>query len=96
MQFIKVFLSSSLLSKAFSLQIVHIAQKIGLPREDVEKRLSQMILDKRINAQLDHRDDCLYVYGAEEKDDVYQTAIDTLCQLDKTVSHLNSKVKKLL
>ncbi|XP_037776081.1 LOW QUALITY PROTEIN: dentin sialophosphoprotein-like [Penaeus monodon] len=78
------------------LQIVHIAQKIGLPREDVEKRLSQMILDKRINAQLDHRDDCLYVYGAEEKDDVYQTAIDTLCQLDKTVSHLNSKVKKLL
>lgn len=55
-----------------------------------------MILDKRINAQLDHRDDCLYVYGAEEKDDVYQTAIDTLCQLDKTVSHLNSKVKKLL
>lgn len=78
------------------LQITYVAEKIGLPREEVERRLSQMILDKRINAQLDHRDDCLYVYGAEEKDAVYQTALDSLSQLDKTVSHLNRKVKKLL
>ncbi|XP_071545775.1 uncharacterized protein [Panulirus ornatus] len=78
------------------LQIVHIADRIGLPREEVERRLSQMILDKRINAQLDHRDDCLYVYASEDSDVVYQEGIDILSQLDKTVSHLNRKVKRLL
>nr|XP_053641438.1 26S proteasome non-ATPase regulatory subunit 11-like isoform X2 [Cherax quadricarinatus] len=78
------------------LQIRHIADRIGLPRKEVERRLSQMILDKRINAQLDHRDNCLYVYASEDSDAVYQTGIDTLSQLDKTVSHLNRKVKKLL
>lgn len=55
-----------------------------------------MILDKRINAQLDHRDDCLYVYAKEDSDVVYQSGLKMLSQLDKTVSHLNRKVKKLL
>ncbi|XP_042225291.1 26S proteasome non-ATPase regulatory subunit 11-like [Homarus americanus] len=78
------------------LQIDHIAGRINLPREEIERRISQMILDKRINAQLDHRDDCLYVYASEDSDVVYQKGIDILSQLDKTVSHLNRKVKKLL
>ncbi|XP_063861332.1 uncharacterized protein LOC135101368 [Scylla paramamosain] len=78
------------------IQIGYVAEKIGLPREEVERRVSQMILDKRINAQLDHRDDCLYVYASVDSDVVYQTGLKTLTQLDKTISHLNRKVKKLL
>ncbi|CAL4059409.1 unnamed protein product [Meganyctiphanes norvegica] len=77
-------------------QITQVAELINLPREEVERRLSQMILDKRLSAQLDHRDDCLYLYNSQDKDIVYSSALETLTHLDKTVTHLNHKVKKLL
>ena len=58
--------------------------------------MSQMILDGELNAQLDHRDDCLYVYSNEPKDAAYSRSIDTIKELDKTLSHLNKRVKQLL
>ena len=72
------------------------AEKIGLRKEEVERRLSQMILDRELSAQLDHRDDCLYVYQPEPKDAAYSKSIDTIKELDKTLSHLNRRVKQLL
>ncbi|MCL4122263.1 UNVERIFIED_CONTAM: hypothetical protein GTU68_030480 [Idotea baltica] len=78
------------------MQISVVADKIGLGRDEVERRLSQMILDGEIRAQLDHRDDCLYVYQAEEKDSVYEHGLETVSQLDRTLSLLNRRVKQLL
>ncbi|KAK4304463.1 hypothetical protein Pmani_023586 [Petrolisthes manimaculis] len=78
------------------LQIDHVASCIKLPRDEVERRLSQMILDKKLSAQLDHRDDCLYMYPKQPADPTYETSISTLESLDKTVTHLHSKAKKML
>ena len=89
--------ANSVLHSASSLpQIEHIAAQISLPRLEVEHRLSRMILDGRLSAQLDHRDDCLYIYAQPAEDAVYADAISTLAQLDKTITHLNAKAKKLL
>ncbi|KAK3879292.1 hypothetical protein Pcinc_016122 [Petrolisthes cinctipes] len=78
------------------LQIDHVASCIKLPRDEVERRLSQMILDRQLSAQLDHRDDCLYMYPRQPADPTYKTAISTLASLDKTITHLHSKAKKIL
>uniref|UniRef100_A0A2P2HXM2 26S proteasome non-ATPase regulatory subunit 11 n=1 Tax=Hirondellea gigas TaxID=1518452 RepID=A0A2P2HXM2_9CRUS len=77
-------------------QIQHIADTIELPRLEVERRLSQMILDGSLSGQLDHRDHCLYLYPSETKDPVYSATIDTIACLEKTIVHLNKKAVKLM
>ena len=69
-----------------------------LPREEVERRLSQMILDGTLAGQLDHRSDCLSLFQQVEKggDPVYRDAMDTIAQLEKTVSRLSEKANQLL
>lgn len=53
-------------------QISYISAKIGLSPHDIEIKLSQMILDKILNAIIDHNSGCLMLYK-EEKDKVDAT-----------------------
>ncbi|XP_076048914.1 uncharacterized protein LOC143029797 [Oratosquilla oratoria] len=78
------------------MQIPFVAECIGLPREEVERRLSQMILDKRVQAKLDHRDDCLYIYDEGDEDQTYNNLLEIISTLEKTLNLLNQRAKKLL
>ena len=47
------------------IQIAFISAKIGLSLHDIELKLSQMILDKVLNAIIDHSTACLLITTAE-------------------------------
>ena len=72
------------------------ADVIELERVEVERRLSQMILDGTLSGQLDHRDHCLYLYPEESKDPTYEAALSTIQHLEKTVHTLAKRAHKLL
>ncbi|KAG2177585.1 hypothetical protein INT44_008097 [Umbelopsis vinacea] len=73
-------------------EISHVAAMVKLPTQQVETKLSQMILDKAFHGILDQGAGCLIVFEEPEEDKTYDAAIDTLKQMDKVVSSLYQKV----
>eukprot|EP00695_Tsukubamonas_globosa_P002698 TRINITY_DN3895_c0_g1_i1.p2 TRINITY_DN3895_c0_g1~~TRINITY_DN3895_c0_g1_i1.p2 ORF type:complete len:169 (+),score=35.91 TRINITY_DN3895_c0_g1_i1:125-631(+) len=51
-------------------QINHVAKLINLPVEKVEPKLSQMILDKKLNGILDHSANALIVFEDQKQDKI--------------------------
>lgn len=76
-------------------QITHISKKVGLPEDTIEVKLSQMILDKKLNGTLDQRDACLIVYNDDADDKGYPMAIQTVENMSKVVDALTDKFHKL-
>ncbi|CAM0134909.1 26S proteasome regulatory subunit rpn6 [Umbelopsis sp. WA50703] len=76
-------------------EISHVAAMVKLPTQQVETKLSQMILDKAFHGILDQGAGCLIVFDEPEEDKTYEAAIDTLKQMDKVVSSLYQKAAKL-
>ncbi|KAL9538898.1 26S proteasome non-ATPase regulatory subunit 11 [Mucor bainieri] len=76
-------------------KISHIADMVKLPTQQVEAKLSQMILDKKFHGILDQGAGCLIVFDEPEEDKTYETAIETLKQVDKVVSSLYQKAAEL-
>lgn len=76
-------------------QIDHIATKIGLDRDKVEKKLSQMILDKKFSGSLHQGDGMLIVYDVAPIDMTYQAAVDTIRAMGEVVDALYQRVGKL-
>ncbi|KAI8883191.1 PCI-domain-containing protein [Backusella circina FSU 941] len=76
-------------------EISHIADMVKLPTQQVEQKLSQMILDKKFHGILDQGAGCLIVFEEAEQDKTYETAVETLKQVDKVVSSLYQKAAKL-
>ncbi|KAH8552614.1 hypothetical protein BGW37DRAFT_489645 [Umbelopsis sp. PMI_123] len=76
-------------------EISHVASMVKLPTQQVETKLSQMILDKAFHGILDQGAGCLIVFDEPEEDKTYEGAIDTLKQMDKVVSSLYQKAAKL-
>jgi 26S proteasome regulatory subunit N6 len=76
-------------------QITHVAELIDLPFEDVEKKLSKMILDKKLFGTLDQAKDCLIVYDAPEEDEMYPTVLKIFDNLGDVVDSLFKKANKL-
>ncbi|KAI9256611.1 PCI domain-containing protein [Phascolomyces articulosus] len=76
-------------------EISHIADVVKLPTQQVENKLSQMILDKAFHGILDQGAGCLIIFEEQEEDKTYETAIETLKQVDKVVSSLYQKAAKL-
>ncbi|KAL3313750.1 26S proteasome non-ATPase regulatory subunit 11 [Cichlidogyrus casuarinus] len=75
--------------------IKHIADKINLPLSTVEKKLSQMILDKEINGILDQGDGVLIIAEDPDQGERYDHALDTISSLGHVVDLLFQKSKKL-
>ncbi|KAI8981667.1 PCI domain-containing protein [Mycotypha africana] len=76
-------------------EISHIAEMVKLPTQQVEAKLSQMILDKKFHGILDQGAGCLIVFEEPEEDKTYETALETLKQVDKVVSSLYQKAAEL-
>jgi 26S proteasome regulatory subunit N6 len=69
-------------------EIDHVAKMVGLSVEQVERKLSQMILDKVIVGVLDQGEGCLIVYDEVERDAGYDAALKTIEKLSNVVDVL--------
>ncbi|OOF97073.1 hypothetical protein ASPCADRAFT_395365 [Aspergillus carbonarius ITEM 5010] len=62
-------------------ELDHIAKMVGLDTQQVERKLSQMILDKVIIGVLDQGAGCLIVFDETERDKAYDAALETIEKL---------------
>jgi 26S proteasome regulatory subunit N6 len=69
-------------------EIEHVSKLINLPLDDVEEKLSQMILDKKLNGILDQGAGCLVVFDEVNISSTYQASLDTLGSIDNVVDSL--------
>lgn len=76
-------------------QVAHIAQIIKLPQDSIEKKLSQMILDKKFDGILDQELGVLIIFENNEVDKTYESALETIQHMGKVVDSLYQKAKKL-
>lgn len=76
-------------------EVVHIAESIKLPMQLVEKKLSQMILDKKFSGILDQGDGVLIVFEETPVDKTYDKALEVIQHMGKVVDTLYQKAKKL-
>ncbi|KAL4871774.1 hypothetical protein BDV12DRAFT_183599 [Aspergillus spectabilis] len=68
-------------------ELDHIAKMVGLDTQQVERKLSQMILDKVIIGVLDQGAGCLIVYDETERDQGYDAALETIAKLSYGITH---------
>jgi len=76
-------------------QVSHVARVIALPVDQVEKKLSQMILDRKLSGILDQGDGVLILYEPTTTDSTYEASLETIQNLGKVVDTLYQKAKKL-
>lgn len=77
------------------MQIEYVAECIELPLPQVEKKLSQMILDKTFSGVLDQGAGVLVVFPATVVDKTFEAALETIQGMEKVVDALYNKAKKL-
>ncbi|GIY27381.1 26S proteasome non-ATPase regulatory subunit 11 [Caerostris darwini] len=76
-------------------QLQHVAGVIELPLHTVEKKMSQMILDKKLSGILDQGQGILIIFEASDSDKTYEAALETIHCLEKVVDSIYQKAKKL-
>ncbi|XP_072179050.1 26S proteasome non-ATPase regulatory subunit 11B-like [Diadema setosum] len=76
-------------------QVSHVAGIIKLPLDVVERKLSQMILDKKFHGILDQGEGVLIVFEEPVVDRTYDMALETISNMGKVVDALYQKTKKL-
>ncbi|CAH2312889.1 26S proteasome non-ATPase regulatory subunit 11 [Pelobates cultripes] len=76
-------------------QIDHISGLIKLSKPEVERKLSQMILDKKFHGILDQGEDVLIIFDKPPVDKTYEAALENIQNMSKVVDSLYNKAKKL-
>jgi len=76
-------------------QVDYVANKIELPKSEVEKKLSQMILDKKFLGILDQETGVLIIFTKESRDKTYDDVIETVTAMNCVVDRLYQAAKKL-
>ncbi|XP_072212981.1 26S proteasome non-ATPase regulatory subunit 11 [Excalfactoria chinensis] len=76
-------------------QMEHISGLIKLSKADVERKLSQMILDKKFHGILDQGEGVLIIFDEPPVDKTYEAALETIQNMSKVVDSLYNKAKKL-
>ncbi|KAH8888308.1 PCI-domain-containing protein [Thozetella sp. PMI_491] len=77
-------------------EIAHIAKMVGLDTQQVERKLSQMILDKVIIGVLDQGAGCLIIFDETERDEAYDSALSTIEKLSGVVDVLYTNQASML
>jgi len=77
-------------------EITHVAKMVGLDTLQVERKLSQMILDKVIVGVLDQGLGVLIIYEEDERDRGYDAALETIEKLHNVVDVLYTNQASLL
>eukprot|EP00298_Acanthocystis_sp_HF-20_P013521 c20392_g1_i1.p2 GENE.c20392_g1_i1~~c20392_g1_i1.p2 ORF type:complete len:440 (+),score=173.19 c20392_g1_i1:71-1321(+) len=76
-------------------QIDHVAKLMKLERPHVEQKLSQMILDKKLNGILDQGTGCLILNTDDSINNIYDSTTGTLENMGGVVESLFKKTLKL-
>lgn len=76
-------------------QVDYVAGKIGLPKSEVEKKLSQMILDKKFLGILDQETGVLVIFTSESRDKTFDDVIETVTAMNAVVDRLYQAAQKL-
>lgn len=77
-------------------EIDHVAKIVGLDTQQVERKLSQMILDKVIIGVLDQGAGCLNIFDETHRDESYDSALSTIDKLSNVVDGLYINQASLL
>ncbi|XP_052192867.1 26S proteasome non-ATPase regulatory subunit 11 homolog [Diospyros lotus] len=77
-------------------EIGHIAELIELPIDHVEKKLSQMILDKKFAGTLDQGAGCLIIFDDPKPDAIYPATLETISNIGKVVDSLYVRSAKIM
>ncbi|SCU90441.1 LAMI_0E02102g1_1 [Lachancea mirantina] len=76
-------------------EVSHISKMIGLDLQQVEGKLSQMILDKVFFGVLDQGNGWLYIYETPQQDATYDSSLELIGQLHRVVEQLFEKAATL-
>ncbi|CCE64030.1 hypothetical protein TPHA_0G01940 [Tetrapisispora phaffii CBS 4417] len=76
-------------------EVSHISKIIGLSIDQVEGKLSQMILDNVFFGVLDQGNGWLYIYESPQKDAAYNSSLELIGELNKAVDQLFEKANVL-
>lgn len=76
-------------------EITHIAKLLKLPKEKIESKLSQMILDKQLQGIIDQGKDCLIVLEEPKKDVMYSSSLKTLENMNQVMDSLFERAQEL-
>ncbi|KAL5127847.1 26S proteasome non-ATPase regulatory subunit 11 [Glycine soja] len=77
-------------------EIAHIAELIELPVDPVERKLSQMILDKLFAGTLDQGAGCLVIFDDSKTDAIYPATLETISNIGKVVDSLFVRSAKIV
>lgn len=76
-------------------QLTHVAQAVNIPVATIQAKLSEMIIDKKINGTLDQGIGCLIIFDEVEQGELYVSASELLTNMNSVVDKLFEKVDQL-
>eukprot|EP00471_Norrisiella_sphaerica_P003822 CAMPEP_0184478422 /NCGR_PEP_ID=MMETSP0113_2-20130426/458_1 /TAXON_ID=91329 /ORGANISM="Norrisiella sphaerica, Strain BC52" /LENGTH=430 /DNA_ID=CAMNT_0026856207 /DNA_START=25 /DNA_END=1317 /DNA_ORIENTATION=+ len=77
-------------------EIEHVAKLIDLPKEQVEAKLSEMVLEKKLNGILDQGSGNLIVFEEVSEDKTFKAGLDTIQELGNVVDKLQAKAQRAM
>nr|ACO12099.1 26S proteasome non-ATPase regulatory subunit 11 [Lepeophtheirus salmonis] len=78
-----------------TVQVQFVSEKIKLPAIEVEKKLSQMILDRKFRGILDQETGVLIIFDESKRDATYDDVLETINAMSRVVDRLYLSAQKL-